>query len=191
MTLDRSESGDLTLLGQWKLGDQDAAQEFHRRYVEKLLSLIQANIARRFAARFDAADVAQSVLRTFFGAAAAGRLQLAESDDVWKLLQTIALNKVRNQVKFHDAQKRRVAQTAGGPDLLDVLGDPTEQDAVEVADLVEAMVRALDPKLAQTMQLILEGQSQDEIAAQLDVTTRTVRRYRDQIAKELQRLIDG
>lgn len=134
--------GDLTLLGQWKLGDQDAANEFHNRYVEKLLSLIQGNIARRFGSRFDADDVAQSVLRTFFGAAADGRLKVSRNDDVWKLLATIALNKVRNQVKFHDAQKRRGGQTAPGPELLDGLGDPTDQDAVEIADLVETMIRA-------------------------------------------------
>ena len=72
MTADSSEPGDKTLLLRWKGGQQDAAEEFHRRYVEKLLSLIQKNIARRFSSRFEPADVIQSVMLSFFGAVADG-----------------------------------------------------------------------------------------------------------------------
>lgn len=183
--------GDLTLLGQWRLGNQDAAGEFHRRYAEKLLCLIRANMARRFSARLDPDDVAQSVLRTFFGAAADGRLNMEPGDDVWKLLQSIALNKVRNQVKFHDAQKRSVSRTTADQEAVASAAEPTEQDAVEVADLIESMIRSLDPHIARTMELLLAGQSQDEIATQLNVTTRTIRRYRDQIAEKLAALTEA
>lgn len=182
--------GDLTLLGQWKLGDQEAAVQLYSRYVEKLLSLIQRNIARRFASRFDADDVFQSAFRTFFGRVADGRLEVSGHDDVWKILMSIALCKVRNQVKFHDADKRRVGQTASNHELLELLGEPSEQDAVDVADLIEGVIRSLDPQVARTMNMILAGQSQDEIANELGVTTRSVRRYRDQIAEALKRVIE-
>jgi DNA-directed RNA polymerase specialized sigma24 family protein len=178
--------GDLTLLDQWKLGDQDAASEFYTRYVEKLLSLMQRNIARRFAPRFEPADVVQSVMRTFFGRVSSGKLSLSEQDDVWKLLLTIALCKARNRVKFHEAAGRSVNHTSSG-DALDQLGEPSEQDAVDVFDLVETTARSLDARAARVMDLILANWSIEEIAAELSVTTRSIRRYRDQIAKQLQR----
>jgi len=178
------------LLLHWKGGEQDAASEFHRRYVEKLLSLIQRNIARRFASRLDADDVAQSVLRTFFGAVADGRQLISPSDDVWKLLQTIALKKIRNQVKLHDAQKRSAGRTVSDPDVLDLLGEPTEQEAVDLADLVEHSIRSLDPNIARTMEMLLAGNTVDEIADSLKVSTRSVRRYREQIAEQVQTIMD-
>jgi len=178
------------LLLHWKGGEQDAASEFHRRYVEKLLSLIQRNIARRFASRLDADDVAQSVLRTFFGAVADGRQLISPSDDVWKLLQTIALKKIRNQVKLHDAQKRSAGRTVSDPDVLDLLGEPTEQEAVDLADLVEHSIRSLDPNIARTMEMLLAGNTVDEIADSLKVSTRSVRRYREQIAEQMQTIRD-
>lgn len=178
------------MLLHWKGGEQDAASEFHRRYVEKLLSLIQRNIARRFASRLDADDVAQSVLRTFFGAVADGRQLISPSDDVWKLLQTIALKKIRNQVKLHDAQKRSAGRTVSDPDVLDLLGEPTEQEAVDLADLVEHSIRSLDPNIARTMEMLLAGNTVDEIADSLKVSTRSVRRYREQIAEQMQTIRD-
>lgn len=191
MTIGENEKGDRTLLLHWKAGEQDAASEFHRRYVEKLLSLIQRNIARRFASRVFAEDVADSVLRTFFGAVADGRQLVSPSDDVWKLLQTIALNKVRNQVKFHSAKKRDVSRTVSDPDMLDMLGEPTEQEAVDVTNLIENTIRALDPPVAKTMEMLLAGHCVDEIAESLKVSTRSVRRYREQIADQLESAIHG
>lgn len=185
MTTGENPPGDKTLLGHWKAGEQDAATEFHGRYVEKLLSLIQKNLARRFSSRVDAEDVADSVLRTFFGAVADGRQQISPSDDVWKLLQTIALNKVRNHVKFHDAQKRSVRRTVSEPELVEQLGEPTEQEAVDITDLIESLVRSLDEPVAKTMEMLLAGNSVDEISEALKVSTRSVRRYREQIADQL------
>jgi DNA-directed RNA polymerase specialized sigma24 family protein len=186
MKTDSGEPSDKTLLGHWKSGGQDAATEFHRRYIEKLLLLIQKNLAQRFSSRVDAEDLADSVLRTFFGAVADGRQAISPSDDVWKLLQTIALNKVRNQVKFHDAQKRSVRRTVTDPKWVEQLGEPTEQDAVDISDLIEGLVRSLDKPVAKTMEMLLAGSSVDEISETLKVSTRSVRRYREQIASQLQ-----
>lgn len=190
MRHDGGEPGDKTLLGHWKAGEQDAATEFHRRYVEKLLSLIQRNLARRFSTRVDAEDVADSVLRTFFGAVADGRQQISPSDDVWKLLQTIALNKVRNHVKFHDAQKRSVGRTISDDIAIEQPGEPTEQEAVEITDLIENLVRSLDAPVAKTMEMLLAGSSVDEISESLNVSTRSVRRYREQIAGQLKSALE-
>ena len=134
--------------------------------------------------------MAQSVLRTFFGAVADGRQLISPSDDVWKLLQTIALKKIRNQVKLHDAQKRSAGRTVSDPDVLDLLGEPTEQEAVDLADLVEHSIRSLDPNIARTMEMLLAGNTVDEIADSLKVSTRSVRRYREQIAEQMQTIRD-
>ena len=58
--------------------------------------------------RVEPEDVVQSVYRSFFQKAEADRYVLEKTGDLWKLLATITVSKVRGQVEFHTAQKRGV-----------------------------------------------------------------------------------
>ena len=179
---------DRVLLDGWRQGDQAAATEFYQRNVEKLLYLVQRNIAARFSSRFDADDIVQSVMRTVFRQAQAGGINVADSNELWRLISVIALNKVRNRVKKESAQKNSAARTVSGSELFPMIAEPLDQDAVEVADLLEAVSNALDPNAAATLRLLLEERSQDEIAETIGVTTRSVRRYKEMILEQLSQL---
>jgi len=187
--------GDVTLMALLKtstdaeVSDQ-AAELFCTRYMEKLLALIDRNLAAKYSPRVDPEDLAQSILRSWFIRAREGRIELSSQDEVWKLLSTVALNKVRNKVKFHDRKRRAVSQTNSAPEILQCVPEPTQEDAAAFLDLVEVAGQRLDEKARRTLELIVEGKSVEEIADELGRTTKSVSRYKKQIGTVLQQLLD-
>lgn len=177
------------LLSQWQNGEEAAAAEFHQRYADKLFSLVKRNLAARFAARFDAEDVVQSVMRTLFRQVRAGSVPPKDSQDLWRFLSTVALNKVRNRVRQESAQKRDVSKTIGDADAIAAIYEPNEHDAVELIDFLEILAKSLEPAVAQVLQMLLDGVTEDDIAEQMNLTTRTIRRYKNAIFEKMQRML--
>src|SRR5262245_49776131 len=97
-------SGDL--LARWRTGDQQAAVELFRRYVDRLIALVRSRLSAKFSRRLDAEDVVQSVYRTFFAEARDCRFDLQHGGDLWRLLVTIALHKLQHQVRRNLRGKR-------------------------------------------------------------------------------------
>ena len=184
------EHDEASLLEQWQRGEQAAAAEFHRRYAEKVLSLVQRNLASRFSARFDPEDVVQSVMRTIFRQARFGHVPTKDSQELWRYMSTVALNKVRNRVKQESALKNDVSKTTHDPEAIAAIFEPTEQDAIELTDFLEVLAKALEPGVAQVLQMLLDGMSEDEIALKMNLTSRTIRRYKQAILDRMQRMLD-
>jgi RNA polymerase sigma factor (sigma-70 family) len=190
-----SSIGDVTLLALLKSASdtevsEDAAAQFYERYMEKLMSLVDRNLAARFSSRVDPEDVVQSIFRSWFAGAKDGRIKPSSKDEVWKLLSVVALNKVRNKVKFHDRQRRAVARTDSGSELLNSVPEPTQEDAAAFLDLVEVAGNRLDERSRRTLELILEGKTVEEIGRELGRSTKSVARYKSEIGKVLQGLLD-
>lgn len=183
------QPNDWLLLEAWRQGDEEAARQFYERYLGQLMSLVQRHIAQRFSSRFDADDVVQSVMRTVFRKAHQGNLLPSDSDELWRLLSVIALNKVRNRVRKESRQKNDASRDVVDVELLNRLSDPLEQDAVETADLIESIAETLAPPVRDTLNKLLEGQDPDDIATSLGVTTRSVRRYREEIIRRLETVL--
>ena len=89
------------LVEQLKSGNQDAASELYQRYAQRLCRQIERRIGQHLKGRFEAGDVLQSAFRTFFRRAANGEFQIDYTGDLWNLLLTITLNKVRGQAEHH------------------------------------------------------------------------------------------
>ena len=187
--------GDITLM--FLLNDhgnrdvsEDAAAQFYARYMEKLMSLVERNLASRFSPRVDPEDLVQSIFRSWFSGAKEGRINPSSRDDVWTLLSVVALNKVRNKVKFHKAKKRDISRTKADEELLSSVPEPTPEDAGDFLDLVQVASQRLEEKARRTLELILEGRSVEEIAKDLGRTTKSVGRYKKDIGKVLKGLLD-
>ncbi|MFO0426101.1 MAG: RNA polymerase sigma factor, partial [Planctomyces sp.] len=176
---------DLKLLGLWREGDEQAASEFYHRHVEHLLRLVQRNIAQRFSVRFDAEDVVQSVMRTVFRKAESGGLQAKNCNELWKQISTIALNKVRNRVRGESRRKNYVRRTMHLSDESSQVSMNEESDAVAISDLLQTVRQRLEPPLDQTLELLLEGWSCDEISERTGLTTRSIQRHRERILSHL------
>jgi len=187
-------AGDLTLVALFRscTGEevkQDAAGKFADRYMEKLVSLIQRNISGRFQSRFDAEDVAQSVMRSWFEGVRKRKIHPTSSSEIWPLISVMALNKVRNRIRFNQAGRRDVRQSEAGDEISDQIPEPTPDDVVAFEDMLQVISDSLDEQSREVLQLILEGYSVTEISERLEVSTKTIQRrkktIREQILKHL------
>ena len=184
-----TELTDAELVDRWRRGEEEAATLLHERYLVKLLNLVGRHLADRFNSRLDPDDVVQSVFRSIFRLTREGRFEFEDDSDFWKLLLTMALNKVRNTVRHHQAGKRdpaleSVSTSADGVDgyLIGRLGSqPSIQEIVSFADMLEQILERLDTDEQLLIQYRIEGYTQKEIAEKLGVDDRTVRRMFAQI----------
>lgn len=173
------------LVTRWRNGDEQAADELFRRYAGRLLALAQSRLSDKLALRVDAEDVVQSVYRSFFVHARAGRYIFERSGDLWKLLVAITLHKVRGQAEFHAADKRALDREQAAPNgAADWQGlsvpaltrQPTPLEAAALADELEQVMRHLESPQRKMFELRLQGYSLEEIAAECDCSVRTVKR---------------
>lgn len=177
------------LVGRWRAGDQQAADALYQRYVERLSGIVTSQLADRFRSRMDADDVLQSSCRSFFRRVQEGHFEFDEDDDVWKLLVTITLNKLRNQIRKHSAAKRDAGQESRpssnqGPDefyVQKLTGTPQPVEAFAFTESIETVADKLSPQHALMLVQRLEGHSQQEIADSFGTSDRTIRRMLDDV----------
>jgi RNA polymerase sigma factor (sigma-70 family) len=99
------------LIEQVRGGDGDAAAELVRRYEPAIRRVVRLRLTDpRMRRAFDSMDVCQSVLASFFVRAALGQYDLANPDQLLKLLAQMARHKVTGQMRRERAERRDVAR---------------------------------------------------------------------------------
>jgi DNA-directed RNA polymerase specialized sigma24 family protein len=180
---------------QWlyalKQGDSASAQQLWNRYFERLVALAERKLRGRHPAA-DAEDVVLCAMASFFVRARAGRFpSLTDRTELWPLLVKITACKAYNELEREGAQKRG-GFARRGPGALEVdegsvaeqlaRGEPSPEFAAQVAEECGRLLGLLDdPRLVRIAELKLEGFSNGEIAAQLDVCERTIERKLNRI----------
>lgn len=179
----------LHLLDRWNSGDEPAAAELHRRYVQRLMALTNGRLSPHLAHRFDATDVVQSAFRTFFRRYREGELIPTPGADLWALLAQITLCKLAKQVRRHRAKKRSVTREAGPfeADALPGREQPDELAAVE--ELKASLHAALDETDCGILDLHLQGCTLQEVADHVRLSKRTVQRSIDRIREQARHLL--
>jgi RNA polymerase sigma factor (sigma-70 family) len=183
------------LIDRWRDGDQLAANVLFQRYVDRLSGIVTSQLSSRFKSRMDADDVLQSGCRSFFRRVQEGQFRFDEDDDVWKLLVTITLNKLRNQIRRHSAAKRNAGQefrpaTSDVPDdfyLQKLSGTPEPVEAFAFSESIEIVADKLSPQHALLLVQRMEGHSQQEIAESFGTSDRSIRRMLDDVKELFQR----
>src|SRR5262245_50127830 len=92
-------------------GDEQAAVELVRRYEAEIRLEVRSWLRLRNPALrrvFDSMDICQSVLASFFARAAIGEFDLDEPPQLIRLLVGMARNKVAEQARHHQRQRRDV-----------------------------------------------------------------------------------
>ncbi len=161
-------------LGVSKPGDWTHSA-FFRAHAPRLEALIRGRLAPRFRSRFDADDVVQSAFRSFFLRPAPALSKLPKESDLWPLLAEIAVRKLAQQVRRHQARRRDVRSDRSTDESLRALGDLPDE-AASLAEIIERVQHGLDIKSRTAFQLRLQGHEILEIAEQLKISERTVRR---------------
>jgi len=111
-----------------RAGDDEAAAELLRRYEPALRMEIRLRLRdARLRRLLEPEDLCQSVLKSFFVRAAAGQFELDSPKKLLALLRTMARNKVVNQVRKHQTQRRDLCRevSMGKRQLPLVSADPS------------------------------------------------------------------
>ena len=190
-------------LGDLREGDQAAAQPLWERYFSKLVMVARAKLRRmrRTMADEDEEDAALSAFNSFCAGAARGKFpQLADREELWRLLVVITARKAMAQAARQGRQRRgggRVVEEAvlfghglGGGDGslagLERIADqgPSPEFAAMMAEECRRLLDALDDdSLRQVAVSRMEGYNNDEIAEQLGCARRTIARRLELIRK--------
>jgi DNA-directed RNA polymerase specialized sigma24 family protein len=174
-------------LGGLKAGRRDDIERLWERYFHRLVRLAGARMPNHARRVFDEEDVALSAFRSFCDRAEQGQFpDLADRDELWRLLAFITARKVVGVIRHQTRRKRGGGLVVGESAVIGDDGEgmaqfltkePTPEDAAQFADEYERLLAKLGDDTLRTIALRkLEGFSSAEIAAELGTSTRTVDR---------------
>ena len=180
-------------------GDPEVVRVFWEQYGEMLHRLAEKHLGGGLRRRVGPEDVVQSVCRTFFRRARGGEFRFSDSDDLWRLLCVITLNKVRELDRFHRRQKRGLDQevqaawesgdsTPGEPPP--AAPGPSPDDLAAFADQFQQLIASLDEEEQQVVDLKLQDCTNDEVADRLGCSERTVRRVLKRVQARLAQVFE-
>jgi DNA-directed RNA polymerase specialized sigma24 family protein len=186
------EQGSITRwIADLKAGQDAAVQPIWERYFSRMVELARVRLrsSRHRDAGSDEEDAALSAFDSLCAGLARGRFpQLADRDDLWRLLVVITTRKVQAQARRQLRQKRGGGQVRAASDLIgpgsddDLLAravgsEPTPEFAALVAEEYRRLLARLDDDVLRKVAILrMEGHTTDEIAAQLGCARRTVAR---------------
>ncbi len=182
---------DQELLAAYRAGGEQAATQLFERYYARLIEMIRREQGWRLRQAEGSADIAQSALRSFFTQLRENAAEVGQADNLWPLLVTITLNKMRNRGKFWQRQRRdltRQTPLAPGEDPLEQ--GPSPADAVALKELIENLLTPFSDRRRKTVEMILEGHTNRAIAQAVGTTERTIYNTRQAAARILQALLD-
>jgi RNA polymerase sigma-70 factor, ECF subfamily len=168
------------------------AADFER-FTRRLIGLARAQLDERLQHKIEPEDVVQSAYKSFFLRYGDGALGAEGWDGLWGLLTTITLRKCADRVRYHRAERRDIAREAAARPAADPGFDaagrePTPEQAAVLAETVELLLRGLDKDERGIFELSLQGYSTQEISEQLGRAERSVRRLRERVRKQLERM---
>ena len=184
-----------TLLRGLRDGQGWAVEQFYADYATSLERLAAKHLSSPIRRRVGPEDIVQSACRTFFRRAKEGQFQLEDSEGLWRLLTVITLAKVREQTRFHLRQRRSLKGEAhldssvdGRPAFSPAGDDLPPEAAAEFSEQFQLLLGSLSEEEQQVVDLKLQQFTNDEVAAKLGCSERTVRRLVKKIQSRLTEL---
>jgi DNA-directed RNA polymerase specialized sigma24 family protein len=178
-----------------KAGQSAAVQPLWERYFSRMVELARQRLrsCRHKDAGSDEEDAALSAFDSLCAGLGGGRFpQLAERDDLWRLLVVITTRKVQAQTRRQLRQKRGGGQVRPASELAssdcdcydedDLLAravgsEPTPEFAAMVAEEYRRLLERLNDNVLRKVAILrMEGHTTDEIGARLGCARRTVAR---------------
>jgi eukaryotic-like serine/threonine-protein kinase len=154
-----------------------------------LIALVASRLNRKFRDSIAPEDVVQSALGSFFrvtGAGTSPSIKLESTASAWNILATFVRRKLARAFERETAAKRGGGRTRISLD--DVEPDLRTNPSVTEADELLAEIHSLlNSDQSQLLGLLLENATQREIAEQLGVDERTIRRR----IKAMQDIVHG
>lgn len=174
-------------------GNEQAAAELFQRYSSRLVALARSRLVPQLREKVDPEDVAQSVFKSFFARQSEGQIELINWDSLWGLLALFTVRKCARQAEHFQADRRNMAreisvtaspnQSSSGWQLAS--SEPTAEQAAILSETVSKLMADLTPREREMLTQCLQGYTQEEVAASVSCSTRTVSRLLDRVRDQL------
>jgi hypothetical protein len=164
-----------------------AAYQIWERYSSRLLALVRRNLNDRIRRREDPDDILQKMYQSFCANRRRASDPLRSRDELWKLLVHIAMCKIANTAKHHQAGCRDVRREVAGRAEESVDGsfprwilermdraEPTPDDVLILEEELQQWLEPLPEDLRQVALWKLEGYTNKEISGMIQRVERTV-----------------
>ena len=187
-----SSGGSIThWIHEVRVGDSRAAAALWDRYFPQLVRLAKKKLRGLPGQIADEEDIALSAMNRFYQAAEEGRYpELADRDGLWRLLFQITVRRATDLRRSENRQRRRgdrgrsrtesnPTRGQAEPSSVSQLPDDTlspEMEAVMGDECQRLFAELQDGELQAIAAAKMEGASNEEIAAQLKCSQRTVER---------------
>ena len=172
-----------------------AARELFERFTLGLIGLARRHLDARLHHKIDPEDVVQSAYKSFFLRYGEEALGDRDWQGLWGLLTCITLRKCADRIRYHRTERRDISrelspshEEMAEPWRGAVSREPTPEQAAVLAETVEQVLRGLDADERSIIELSLQGYSTSEISERLGRAERSVRRLRERVRKQLERL---
>jgi RNA polymerase sigma-70 factor, ECF subfamily len=164
------------------------------RFTRRLIGLARAHLGARLRHKVDPEDVVQSAYKSFvlrYGDAEIGSKGM---DALWSFLALITLRKCADKARHFQAECRDFRREASA-DVGDsepwrgaICREPTPEHAAVIAETVEQLLADIAPAERPIIELSLQGYSTQEVSERLGRAERSVRRLRERLRKQLERM---
>lgn len=170
-------------------GDASAAEHLWRRYFQQLMAQARVRMTNVDRTGYDEEDAAISTFHILCTKLQEGHYaSLSDRDELWQLMLTVLIRKVGRRVKYQQASKRSIARTGQVGFSVDELPAATSDEISE--ECFELIALLNDSNLEQVALLKFEGYTNEEIAAKLNRTRRTIQRMLNLIRSLWQEALD-
>jgi RNA polymerase sigma-70 factor (ECF subfamily) len=184
----REEFADL--MRRLSEGSEDAARELLDHYGEHILRVVRRKLSRELRSKFDSVDFVQAVWASFFADMPRQR-RFDHPQALMAFLVTLAQNKVidavrqRMQTQKYDINRERPLEGS-------VVGDgggvaarqPTPSQEAVANDEWRRLLDELPNRYRRMLELLREGHTQKDIARELNVNEKTIRRVLEKLNEE-------
>lgn len=167
---------------QLQAGNRDAVRPIWERYYRRLVGLARSRLSGVPRGMADEEDVVVMAFDSFCRGAEAGRFpDLHDRHGLWAILVLITARKASSQATYEKRQKRsagangRISGTTTPEEI--AANDPTPEFCAQAAEAYRELLASLaNPTLQDVAVWKMEGYTNDEIAAKLGCSTRTLER---------------
>jgi RNA polymerase sigma factor (sigma-70 family) len=181
------------LLEGLRAGSEDAARKLVAGYGKHVLRVVRYRLHRRLRSQFDSGDFTQAVWASFF-ASPLPESGLEQPEDLIKYLVTVASNKVVDAVRqrLHGRKYNlNCEHSLDGSAAAEVqrLADdtPSPSRVVMAKEHWDGLRARGDQSARRMLEMLSEGKTYQQVAAQLGVSEKTVQRFLRRLDREARR----
>jgi RNA polymerase sigma-70 factor (ECF subfamily) len=184
------DPGFASLLDRLGKGSDGAARLLIDAYGPHILRVVRRRLSKQMRSKFDSIDFVQAVWTSFF----ARREEMGKftrPEDMVAFLGAMAANKVideartRTRTETRDVRREELLEPGyARHDAALAAPQPSPSEAVAIQDLWEAMLEGQPSHYRRMLQLRRSGLPYEEIARQLGVNAKTVRRVIEKIVSK-------